>query len=91
VRGQTSNTLVSLNEYVDQIDHVCQVTGSPRHAAIGTDLDGGYGREQCPHDLDTIADLQRVPELLRGRGYADADVEAIVFGNWIELLARAWA
>jgi membrane dipeptidase len=91
VRGQTSNTVVSLTEYVDHIDHVCQVTGSSRHAAIGTDLDGGYGREQCPHDLDTIADLQRVPGMLRERGYADGDLEAIVFGNWLELLERAWA
>ena len=33
--------------------------GNAHHAAIGTDLDGGFGTEQTPHDLDTIADLQR--------------------------------
>src|SRR5262245_14151859 len=65
--GQTPSQAVGLNEYVDHIDRVCQLTGSARHAAIGTDLDGGYGREQSPHDLDTIADLTRVAELLRVR------------------------
>ena len=68
VRGQTTpqETGVSLATVVDHIDHVCQLAGDARHAAIGTDLDGGFGREQSPTDLDTIADLQRLPDLLRG-------------------------
>ena len=66
-------------------------TGSARHAAIGTDLDGGYGTEQSPGDLDTIADLQKIPPLLRDRGYAEADVEAIMRGNWLRLIERAWS
>ena len=90
VKGKTTNEVVGLKEYVDHIDRVCQLTGSARHAAIGTDLDGGYGTEQCPRDLDTIADLQAVPQLLRDRGYTHADVEAIMHRNWIGLLERAW-
>jgi len=69
VKGVTTNAQVSLATVVDHIDHVCQVAGNARHAAIGTDLDGGYGTEQCPRDLDTIADVQNIPALLRGRGY----------------------
>ena len=58
---------------VDHIDHVCQLAGNADHAAIGTDLDGGYGIEQTPHDLDTIVDVQKVrrnparPGIRRGR------------------------
>jgi membrane dipeptidase len=89
-RGTTPNTVVSLKDYVNHIDRVCQITGNSRHAAIGTDLDGGYGTEQTPHDLDTIADLQKVPDLLRARGYTEADVEAIMHGNWLRLLERVW-
>ncbi len=74
---------------VDHIDHVCQLAGNARHAAIGTDLDGGYGTEQTPRDLDTIADVQKIPDLLRKRGYAEADVELIMHGNWLRLLKRA--
>ena len=69
VRGKTTpkEANVTMETYVDHIDRVCQLAGNARHAAIGTDLDGGFGTEQTPHDLDTIADLQRVPALLRKR------------------------
>jgi membrane dipeptidase len=90
IKGETSRQVVGLADYVNHIDHVCQLTGSARHAAIGTDLDGGYGTEQVPRDLDTIADLQRVSDLLSARGYADRDVEAVMWRNWVELLERAW-
>src|SRR5262249_54352862 len=74
---------VTLNTVVDHIDRVCQLAGNCKHAAIGTDLDGGFGREQSPMDLDTIADLQMFPELLRRRGYKEDDVRAVMYGNWV--------
>jgi len=82
--------LATLETVVDHIDHVCQVAGSAGHAAIGTDLDGGFGAEQSPADLDTIADLRKLPEILRRRGYSEADVAAILHGNWLALMRRAW-
>ena len=92
IRGKTTphEAGVTLEHLVDHIDHVCQLAGNARHSGIGTDLDGGFGREQCPTDLATIADLARVPRLLAKRGYAAADVEAIMHGNWIRFLKRAW-
>ena len=87
--GQTTNEHVGMAQVVDHIDHVCQLAGNARHAAIGTDLDGGYGREQSPNDLDTIADLQQIPVLLRGRGYTEDDIAAIMHGNWRRLLEQA--
>lgn len=90
IKGVTRNDAVGLEQVVDQIDHVCQLAGNARHAAIGTDLDGGYGTEQCPRDLDTIADLRHIPDLLRGRGYREDDIAAIGHGNWRRLLERAW-
>jgi hypothetical protein len=59
-----TNPPVTLSDVVDHIDHICQLAGNSRHVAIGTDLDGGFGREQSPADLDTIADLQKLPGLL---------------------------
>lgn len=82
---------VTLNDAVRHIDHICQVTGSARHAAIGSDLDGGFGREGSPSDLDTIADLQKIGSLLEARGYAGQDIAAIMHGNWWAFLRRAWA
>ena len=88
--GQTSSSVVSLESVIDHIDHVCQLAGTTRHSAIGSDLDGGFGREQSPGDLDTIADLQKIPPLLKKRGYAEADVEAIMHGNWLRVFRTAW-
>src|SRR5947209_15634966 len=90
VRGETSPEVVPLERMVDHMDRVCQLAGNARHAAIGTDLDGGFGKEQSPTDLDTIADLQRVPDLLRRRGYNQADVEGIMHGNWVRFFRQAW-
>ncbi len=87
---QSSNHRITLSTVVDHIDYICQLAGDSRHAAIGTDLDGGYGREQSPSDLDTIADLQKLVGLLADRGYKDNDIAAIMHGNWIQLLRQAW-
>ena len=54
-------------------------------------LDGGFGKEQCPHDLETIADLQIIAELLSERNYSDEDIAGIMHGNWIGFFQRAWS
>ena len=90
VVGQTTNERVTMATVVDHIDHICQLAGNARHAAIGTDLDGGYGKEQSPRDLETIADLQKLTGLLSGRGYTADDIAAILHGNWLRLFRQAW-
>jgi len=90
VRGVTTNESLTLEAVAAQIDHVCQLAGDARHAAIGSDLDGGYGTEQCPRDLNTIADLQRIPDLLRARGYKEEDIAAIMHGNWLRFFRETW-
>jgi membrane dipeptidase len=90
-RPDPANPRVTLSDVVDHIDHVCQMAGNARHAALGTDLDGGFGREQSPSDLDTIADLQQIPGLLAKRGYSEGDIGAIMHGNWLRLLRSAWS
>ena len=89
-RGAKENERITLAHVADHIDHICQLAGNSLHAAIGSDLDGGFGREQSPADLDTIADLQRLPELLSKRRYRDEDIAGIMHGNWLRLLHSAW-
>ena len=89
-RGARDNERVTLAHVADHIDHICQLAGNSLHAAIGSDLDGGFGREQSPTDLDTIADLQHLTEVLSKRGYSDDHVAGIMHGNWLRLLREAW-
>ena len=79
---------VTIERAVENIDHVCQLAGNCRNTGIGSDLDGGYGFDQCPADLNTIADLQKIPELLSKRGYKPADVEAVMHGNWLRFFSE---
>lgn len=90
-RGVTTpeSANLRLETLVDHIDHYCQLVGSARHVAIGSDLDGAYGTEQTPQDLRSVADLQRLPMLLRARGYTQEDVALVLHGNAVEFLRRA--
>jgi membrane dipeptidase len=93
VRGKTTpqSSGLKLHQLIDHIDHICQLAGNARHSGIGTDLDGGFGIEQTPGDLDTIADLPRIADLLAERGYAQADIELIMSGNFIRFLNETWS
>ena len=92
VRGTTTpqSSGVQLEHFIAHIDHICQLAGDARHVGIGSDLDGAFGTEQTPQDLDTIADLTKLQPLLEKSGYSAGDVEAIVSGNFVEFLRRAW-
>lgn len=78
--------LVSLQDYVAQIDYICQMAGDARHAAIGSDYNGGFGWQSVPAEVDTIADLRKIIPLLYEKGYTREDVAAILGGNWIRHL-----
>lgn len=89
-KGVYNEVTATLETVVDHIDHICELAGDTEHVAIGSDLDGGYGLEQVPRDLDTIVDLQKLPDILRDRGYDQADIANITHENWLRLLERAW-
>jgi membrane dipeptidase len=91
IRGQSTpeSAGVNLATVADHVDHICQVAGDARHVGIGSDLDGAFGREQCPADVQTIADLRKLLDLLAGRGYRSEDIELIAHGNFIRFLRRS--
>ena len=88
-RASQDRSTVSLAAVVDHIDHICNLLGTADHVAIGSDLDGGYGSEQTPQDLETIADLQKLDPILADRGYSDSDIDAIYHANWLRFFRLA--
>jgi membrane dipeptidase len=82
---------VTLNTMIDHLSHICELAGNTNHVGMGTDLDGGFGKEQCPYDLETIADLQKIPDLLSKRGFSEEDIKKICHQNWLNFLEKAWA
>ena len=81
---------INLEKLVDHFDHICQLAGNCLHVGFGTDLDGLFGTEQSPYDLDTIADIGNFKNILAGRGYTSENISNIFSGNWLRLLKKAW-
>jgi membrane dipeptidase len=77
---------VTLYDLADAVDHICQITGSAEHAALGTNFDGGFGFESIPSELTTTADLPLLAIRLVERGYGMQEIEAILGGNWHRIL-----
>ena len=90
-RGRTTPEAAGLRleTFVQHLDHICQIAGNARHAGIGSDLDGAFGREQTPVDVETIADLGQIPGLLKARGYTDEHARQIMSGNFLRFLGQA--
>ncbi len=92
LRHDSGNTLkpedIGLDAVADHVDHVCQLAGGSQHVAIGSDLDGGFGADKCPYDLDTIADLHKLEPILTARGYSTDDVASIFHGNWLRFFRQ---
>lgn len=87
-RGVTTpaSSGLQLEAIVNHIDHICQLAGNSKHVMLGSDLDGGFGKEQCPADIETIADLQKLDDILLQRGYTSEDIEHIFSKNGLRFL-----
>ena len=83
-----SDPALPLSRMVDAIDYVCQLSGSAENVAIGSDLDGGFGRESVPAGLDTVADLYKIGTALKLRGYGQSEIEAILCKNWQRIMRQ---
>jgi membrane dipeptidase len=82
---------IKLENLVDHWDYICQIAGNSLHIAIGSDLDGIFGTEQSPWDLNSVADLQKYQLILSKRGYSQEDIENIFHKNWLRFLRKAWS
>lgn len=78
----------TLDDVVAHVRHICDLTGNTDHVAIGTDMDGGLGRNEIPVEIETSADLPKVAEALSKAGFTKEDVLAIMGGNWLRYFQR---
>ena len=81
--GEQGRRRARLTDVVRHVRHFCELAGDATHVGLGTDMDGGLGREQIPVEITTSADLPRVADALSEAGFNDGDVRAIVGKNWL--------
>ena len=70
----------------DQFPHPLEVVVG---VALGSDMDGGFGAEQLPQELDHPEKLDRLAEALRKSGWSDEEVRGFASENWLRLLRSA--
>ena len=80
---------VTLGHVVQHIRHICNIAGDALHVAIGSDLDGGFGVENTPAGIDTVADLGKLRVALSRDGFAEEDVGGVMQKNWMRILEKA--
>jgi membrane dipeptidase len=80
---------VTLEHVVAQIDYICQRAGNAYHVGFGSDFDGGFGLQSVPVEVDNIEDIRKVIPILNQKGYTEADIAAILGGNWQVYLQNA--
>jgi membrane dipeptidase len=88
IRGETTREVLHIDVLADHVDYICQLAGDSQHVGIGSDLDGGYGTEQTPLGLDSIADLQKLVGILDKRGYSMADIDSAMGENLLRFFTE---
>lgn len=77
---------VTLEDFLQHILHICMVTGNTSCVGLGTSFDAGFGSESTPKEIDTIADLPLIFDILSLRGFSDEDIHKFAYGNWLRVL-----
>ena len=79
--------MAPLSALADHVDHMVKVAGV-QTAALGSDLDGfTHG----PEGLEDCTALREVARDLERRGYSEADLERICWGNWARVFGETFA
>jgi membrane dipeptidase len=74
---------VGWEKIVEHIEHVVKVAGVD-HVGLGSDFDGAT----MPFGMDDASMLPRITDALLRKGYSEADVEKILGGNLLRVMAR---
>jgi membrane dipeptidase len=65
---------------IDHIDHAVKAAGVD-HVGIGSDSNGFL-----PAGMNSAADLPKIAEALRNRGYKQTDIDKIMGGNMLRVM-----
>ncbi|MHC4949196.1 MAG: dipeptidase [Planctomycetota bacterium] len=74
---------------VAHVERVADVMGHRRAVGLGSDMDGGFGPDRLPADLDHPARLEHLADALRDAGWSDDEVEGFTHRNWLRFLEGA--
>ncbi len=74
---------VGWEKIVEHIDHVVKLVG-PDHVGLGSDFDGAT----MPRGMEDVSHLARITDALLRKGYSERDIEKILGGNTLRVMAE---
>lgn len=80
----TEGERASVRDIADHIDHMCQL-GAEKHVGLGSDFDGIVA---TPVDCQSPADVPKILDELRRRGYDEEAVAGIAGRNFLDYFRR---
>lgn len=78
-------SFVDINDFVDHICYIADLTGSVNNIAIGSSMDGGYGVESLPKGMGSIESLNLLQDKMIKRRFSEQDIEAVLYKNWLRV------
>jgi membrane dipeptidase len=87
--GQYGKRRATLADVASHVRRICDLAGNVNHVGLGTDMDGGLGRNEIPVEIETSADLPRVAEALSAAGFDDDAVRGVMGENWMRFFRRS--
>ncbi len=73
----------TIADAIAHIEHICDLTGSKHHTALGTDMDGGFSGKQLCEGIEKPTDLHKLFEALHDRGWTDDELHGLASRNWL--------
>jgi len=77
-----------LADVMSHVKHICEIAGNTDHIGLGTDFDGGLGREEIPEEITTAADLDKVAQEAARHGFTNDEQLKLMAGNWLTFFRK---
>ena len=81
----TNGTRAAIADCINHIEHICTLTGSRTHVALGSDMDGGFPADQMPEGINSPADYNLLTDALSEKNWPDPDIQNFTAGNWLRI------
>lgn len=78
-----AGTTLTLDAVKRHIDHMSSIVGWDS-VGIGSDLDGGFGVDETPVELESVADLAKIGDLVPAHAR-----DGVLGGNWLRVLRES--
>ena len=81
----------NIDDLVEHIEHICELTNSRKHVGLGSDMDGGFSADKLIEGVRRPRDFTAITDALAARGWSDTDLAAFAGKNWLSFWERIGA